>query len=102
MFAVCVTFMVRPEALNDFLPLMEAQARNSVAREPQCYQFDVCVGPEARVFLYEIYEDAAAFELHLQSEHFVTFDAAVADMIEAKTVETFADVRSCRDQSLRM
>lgn len=40
------------------------------------------------VFLYERYDDRAAFEAHLASTHFKTFDAMVAPCLEAKTVAT--------------
>ncbi|MEM7522936.1 MAG: antibiotic biosynthesis monooxygenase [Pseudomonadota bacterium] len=38
------------------------------------------------MFLYEVYDDAAAFDAHLASDHFKDFDAAVAPMVAAKTV----------------
>ena len=92
MFIVCVTFTVNAGKLPEFLPLMSAQARNSVALEPGCHQFDVCHGsadPDV-VFLYEVYADEAGFQHHLDSAHFKTFDAAVAPLVAAKEVKTFA------------
>jgi len=88
MHVVIVDFEIDPAHWGAFLPLMQAQATNSLAKEPDCHQFDVCVEPDAphRVFLYEIYSDAAAFAAHLASDHFKSFDAAVARMVRAKTV----------------
>lgn len=88
MHVVIVDFEIDPAHWDAFLPLMLAQAANSLAKEPDCLQFDVCTEPDAphRVFLYEIYGDAAAFDAHLASDHFKTFDAAVAPMVRAKTV----------------
>lgn len=91
MFAVTVTFTVKPGRMPEFLPLMRIQARTSLEREPGCRQFDICTdadAPEA-VFLYEIYDDAAAFRLHLDTAHFKTFDAAVAEMVAEKRVRTW-------------
>lgn len=91
MHVICVTFDIKPEALEAFLPLMKAQAANSLRYEPECHLFEVCQAKDdpARVFLYEVYTDSAAFEAHLASPHFKTFDAAVAPMIVSKDVEVF-------------
>lgn len=93
MYAVCVTFEIQPGEMSAFLPLMHAQAQNSLAREPNCHQFDVChtVGSET-VFLYELYTDRAAFDAHLQSDHFIAFDRETSAMVAAKSVDLFASV----------
>ncbi|RED12174.1 putative quinol monooxygenase [Pontivivens insulae] len=94
MFAVVVTFEIEQERMEEFLPAMQANARQSLAQEPGCHQFDVCTDPSrpAEVFLYELYSDAAAFAEHLDSAHFKTFDRVVAPMIRAKTVSTYSKV----------
>lgn len=96
MYAVCVLFQTKPEAREAFMVLMRQQARNSLEREPGCKRFDICTDPSRPddVFLYEIYDDAAAFDLHSKSDHFLQFDATVADMVTAKTVDTYGAVVS--------
>ena len=71
----------------DFMPIMRAQAQNSLVREKACHRFDICLSEEMpnRLFLYEVYDDRAAFEAHLATPHFLEFDAAVAGMIAAKS-----------------
>ncbi len=88
MYVIVVDFEVRPDRLAEFLPLMRHNADMSVRNEPGCRQFDVCTDPEAphRIFLYEIYDDRAAFEAHLASPHFRHFDAATVDMVASKNV----------------
>lgn len=91
MFAVCVTFEIVPDRWTDFLERMRRQAERSLAVEPGCVRFDVwtdTVRPGA-VFLYELYVDANAFDLHLKSAHFVEFDAATTDMLLDKSVVTW-------------
>lgn len=91
MFVVTVTFTIKPGRMPDFLPLMRRQARASLDREPGCRQFDICTdaaAPDA-LFLYEIYDDADAFRLHLGTAHFTTFDAAVAGMVAEKQARTW-------------
>lgn len=91
MYAVTVTFTPAPDAMERFLPLMVENARASLQNEPGCLQFDVCCGADS-VFLYEVYTDRAAFEQHLASAHFRSFDAAVADLVAEKVVHTFDEV----------
>ena len=79
MYAVTVVFQIKAEAVEDFLPLMIANAEASLKDEPGCRQFDVCTDP---------------FQAHLQTPHFKSFDAKVAGMIAQKTVRTYAKVAS--------
>ena len=91
MFVVTVLFHIRRDRIAAFLPLMQAQARASLGAEPGCQVFDVCQSAEdpARVFLYEVYCDRAAFDVHLASTHFRAFDTAVSKMVAAKEVATY-------------
>lgn len=93
-FAVCVTFTIDPDDMTVFLPLMNANAGQSLRDEPGCLQFDVLTDPSrpGEVFLYERYTDAAAFDVHLASDHFRTFDQATGGMIINKVVKTYAQV----------
>jgi quinol monooxygenase YgiN len=86
--AVIVGFTVKPEHRATFMSLLRENAEASLAAEPGCLRFDI-VAREARpeeLWLYEIYTDRAAFDAHLHTAHFLSFDAATGDMIEAKTV----------------
>ena len=88
MYVIIVDFEIKPDHLADFLPLMQENAAMSVRDEPGCHQFDVCRDPDAphRIFLYETYDDRAAFEAHLASSHFGKFDTATTEMIVSKEV----------------
>ncbi|MEJ8561940.1 putative quinol monooxygenase [Yoonia sp. GPGPB17] len=94
MYAVVVTFQIVPEKMAAFLPLMQDNATISLAQEDGCHRFDVCTDPARPndVFLYELYTDRAAFDLHLASHHFQSFDAQTKAMIAAKFIRTFRDV----------
>lgn len=94
MFAVIVTFTLKPGAMQAFMPLMTENAATSLSVEPGCHQFDVATDTARpdEVFLYELYTDAGAFEAHLATDHFIAFDAAVADHIATKDVKTYSKV----------
>ncbi len=91
MYIVTVTFQIKPAHIAAFMPAMQANANESVLREPDCHQFDVCVAWDDphRVFLYEVYESAEAFQAHLAAPHFNTFNALTAPWVESKTVNTY-------------
>jgi len=91
MFAVTVTFRIHPDQMSAFLPLMVENARRSRTDEPGCQQFDICRDGDS-VFLYEIYDDRAAFDAHLQTAHFLAFDGATQDMIASKEITLFPEV----------
>jgi len=88
MYVIIVDFEIEPGKIDAFLPLMTENATASLRDEPGCRQFDVCRDPEDahRIFLYELYDDRAAFEAHLGMPHFKSFDAATTSMIRSKTV----------------
>ena len=94
MYAVCVKFDLKDEQAASFMPLMRDNAQTSLRKEVGCLQFDVLSDPAKldSVFLYEIYADRAAFDLHLASDHFQRFDAATTDMIATKDIQTWTEV----------
>ncbi|WP_224815918.1 putative quinol monooxygenase [Hasllibacter sp. MH4015] len=93
MYAVVVTFTVKPEHRAAFAALMAENAAAS-RRESACRQFDVCTDPARpdEVFLYELYDDRAGFDAHLDMAHFKAFKAAIAPMIDGVDLRGFESV----------
>ncbi len=94
MFAVVVMFRVHAGAIPEFLPLVRENAATSLRVEEGCLQFDIATDPDRpeECLLYELYEDKAAFDVHLASDHFRTFDREIADFVCEKAVQTFRNV----------
>lgn len=90
MFAITVEFKLRAEFVGQFLHEMIANAHASATTEPGCRPFDVCTDPQdaSRIFLYELYDDRAAFEAHLATAHFREFDRNTGAWLRSKTVST--------------
>lgn len=88
MLVITVDFRAVPGAEAAFLARVRRQAAESLAAEPGCRRFDVCTDPGdgGHVFLYEIYDDDAAFAAHLASAHYAAFDADVRALVAAKEV----------------
>jgi (4S)-4-hydroxy-5-phosphonooxypentane-2,3-dione isomerase len=91
MYVVTVEFAVKPASVTAFRSAMLKNAKASLDDEPGCRQFDVCFSaddPNA-CFLYEVYDDRAAFDAHLAMAHFKSFNAEVAPMLDSKVVKIF-------------
>ncbi len=91
MYVVTVEFVVKREHVDAFQREMIVNARASRETEPGCRQFDVChvPGTPGVVFLYEVYDDQAAFETHSASAHYNTFAASTGEWIEKKSVQIY-------------
>jgi quinol monooxygenase YgiN len=91
LLALIVEFRIKPEHVDAFAQAIEENARASRDTEPGCRQFDVCRDPAdaQHFFLYELYDDEAAIQEHLQSAHFLSMNATSAGWVESKTVRRY-------------
>lgn len=82
MYVVCVTVNVVPGREEEFVAATRKNADGARA-EPGCRRFDLlsAIDAEARFFLYEVYEDEAAFVAHQQTAHYLEWKEAVAPMM---------------------
>lgn len=90
MFVVLVDFEIQQDYALDFLAAVKQQAQDSLKNEGGCLRFDVAVdnGSNTSFVLYEIYSDAGAFDHHLQTSHFKSFDHRTKAMVLEKRVRT--------------
>jgi quinol monooxygenase YgiN len=91
MYVVSVDFVAKAEYVEVFRAEMLKNARASLADEPGCRQFDVSVVADdpAHIFLYELYDDRAAFDAHRRTPHFLAFEATTAAWLASKSVRHF-------------
>lgn len=91
MYVVTVVFKVKPEAKEDFHKLVLQQAKNSLEKEEGCHRFDVCFDDRRpdMVFLYEVYDDTAAFDQHRETEYFKAYREASAPLLVSRAVNTW-------------
>lgn len=99
MFIIVVFFEVKAAHVAEFKDAIMTNAKASVDDEPGCRQFDVAQAPEdeASFFLYEIYDDEAAFKAHTETTHFKSFDALSAPWVKDKKVLTYGLISGNRD-----
>ncbi len=95
MYTVVVEFHIRPGHVQAFHQAIVENARLSVETEAGCHQFDVCCDPvdPSLFLLYELYDDEAAFQVHLKSAHFLSMNALTAPWVDSKKVRTMQRVQ---------
>ena len=88
MFVITVDFEIKSEFVNEFRNRVLQQAKDSLNNEKKCFTFDVSFDEKNtnKVFLYEIYQDKDAFDYHLKSDHYLSFDKDVKNWVTKKTV----------------
>jgi autoinducer 2-degrading protein len=91
MLAIVVEFRIKPAFVEAFERAIVANATTSRETEPGCRQFDVCRDPDdpQLFFLYELYDDAAAFEAHLHAPHFREMETRSAAWVQTKQVHRY-------------
>jgi quinol monooxygenase YgiN len=67
--AIIATIEIVPGRRDELLPLLRAHRARCLQDEPGTVQFDVLLPHEgdARVMIYEVYRDEAAFDAHLNA-----------------------------------
>ncbi len=80
---IWVEFQLQPGTRDCFLELVKRNAASSMQNEPGCRRFDVMVPQEGEntVNLYEIYDNEAVFQAHLQTPHFAEFKDTVSELV---------------------
>ena len=94
MFVVCVEFEIVPSQLENFIGAMRKNAAQSFADEAGCQQFDICQDSQNpnTIFLYEIYDDETAFEVHKAAPHYHEFNHATDGMVKKKSVRFLQNI----------
>ena len=87
MFIALVHVHVKPDRVDDFKEMIRANHEGSVA-EPGCLRFDVAHSKDdpTRFVLWEWYVDEAANQAHKATPHYLTFRAAMGDMMAEERV----------------
>ena len=86
--ALVVEFDVKPEHRDAFEEVIRSHAQRTKEAESGCVQFDVLIPQRDanKVFLFECYQDAAAFEVHGRSPILAETREKYKDMIENRRI----------------
>jgi len=77
-----VDLVVIPSEMPKFVEAIKENAANSV-KEPGCRRFDIVVlaSNPNHFFLYEVYDNEAAYQAHRTTDHFKKYAATTANMV---------------------
>jgi len=89
---IAVRWTIRPGHEQEALELARTMVEPSNA-EPGCRTYVLHTDPAdpAMLFLYEVYDDAAAFQAHCESAHFkATVEAQIFPLLDERRLEIYA------------
>ena len=71
MYVIIASMQIKQGHKEELVEALLEDAKASVSNEPGCSRFDVIqdAGDTNRVWLYEVYDDEAAFQAHLKTPH---------------------------------
>jgi (4S)-4-hydroxy-5-phosphonooxypentane-2,3-dione isomerase len=84
---------VVPGQIDAYLAALKENGAAAVY-EPGCHEFNITVSPKDpnHVFIFEVYDNAAAFEAHRATDHFKKFAATTKDMVAKRDARALASV----------
>jgi (4S)-4-hydroxy-5-phosphonooxypentane-2,3-dione isomerase len=84
---------VVPGQIDAYLAALKENGAAAV-HEPGCREFNITVSQKDpnHVFIFEVYDDAAALEAHRATDHFKKYAATTKDMIAKRDARAFASV----------
>jgi autoinducer 2-degrading protein len=82
LLVMAVDYDVVPGQIDAFLAALKENGAASV-KEPGCRELNVTVSQKDpnHVFIFEVYDNAAAVEAHLATDHFKKYKAVTKDMV---------------------
>ena len=95
LYVNAVDIDVVPGEIDPYLAALEKNGAASVKEEPGCHAFNITVSQKDpnHVFIFEVYDSAAALEAHRATDHFKKYATTTKDMVakrEARALSTVA------------
>ena len=86
---------INPADMDAYMAALRENGAHAVT-EPGCREFNIHVQASNpnHVFIYEVYENAAALEAHRATDHFKKYAAATAKMVAKRDVRAMTSVAS--------
>ena len=93
LYIVAVDLDIVPAEFDKFVELIKENGV-ATAKEPGCREFNVLVSAKEphHVFLFEVYDNAAASEAHRATDHFKKYQAATASMVAKREVRVMSPI----------
>jgi (4S)-4-hydroxy-5-phosphonooxypentane-2,3-dione isomerase len=84
---------INPADTDKFLAALKTNGAAAV-KEPGCREFNITVSQKDpnHVFIFEVYDNAAALEAHRATDHFKAYAATTKDMVAKRDVRALSSV----------
>ena len=81
MYIIIAAIQIKEGFKDRYIDGLVVNASSAVRDEPGCSRFDVIqdANDANKIWVYEVYDDEAAFQAHTQAPHFLKFREASAD-----------------------
>lgn len=95
MFVNAVDIDIVPAEHDNYLAAIKENGA-AATKEPGCRRFDILnlSSDPNHVFLYEVYENEAAFKAHRETEHFKKYAATTAKMVAKRNARQMSVIAS--------
>ena len=92
MYVLIVPLQIKEGKKEELLEALLPNAQGAVRDEPGCLRFDVIqdAGDPNRLWLYEVYQDEAAFHAHQQAPHYLKAIAVLGELRDTEAAVTGA------------
>jgi autoinducer 2-degrading protein len=93
LYVNAVDLDIVPAERDNYLAAIKENSEAAI-QEPGCRQFDILVLADDpnHLFLYEVYDNEAAFKTHRASEHFKKYAGLTATMVAKRVTRTMAAI----------
>jgi autoinducer 2-degrading protein len=88
-----INLEIAPDQFDKFMEVAKENAAAST-KDPGCREFNIVVAQDNphHIMFFEVYDNAAALDLHRTTEHFKKFQAVTKDMVTKRDVGRFLSV----------
>jgi autoinducer 2-degrading protein len=78
-----VTITLKPGTRDQFVEIATGHRGRVLDRESGCHRFDILLPDDSEnvLCLYEVYEDQAAFDLHVGTDYMASYREQTGDMV---------------------
>ena len=85
---------VVPGQIENYLAAIKEVGAAAIKTEPGCSEFNITVSQKDpnHLFIFEVYDNAAAFDAHLKSDHYKKYAAAAKDIVAKREVHPLSSV----------
>ena len=87
LYVNAVDLDIQPGQIDKFLAALKVNGAAAV-KEPGCREFNITVSQKDpnHVFIFEVYDSAAALDAHRATDHFKAYAAATKEMVAKREV----------------